>query len=183
MTRDIKILSLTLLLAATGLTTAAATETRKLESLIRNELIYPRELYYTIPFETSDAAVDGGHLSAGEELEKMKMIKIEREGDRIRFVPAKDTFDVIRQNVNMGYKIESLSILLCTADIMVKEIKHADGKTTVYGETYLKNKTKAYEGIVAALPSEKRREYLPRKIEWQITGGEGSPEITERAAE
>lgn len=169
-----------MLLIATWLRTATASETGKFKSAISSEFIYPRELYYTIPFEISAAAFDNGYLIVGEELEKMKIVKIERQGNRIRFIPAKDTYDVIKQNVNLRYDIESLAILLCAVDITVKEIKQADGKIMIYGETYLKDKTKVYESIIAVLPSEKRREYLPQKIEWQMMGGAGTPNITER---
>ncbi|MBF0521274.1 MAG: hypothetical protein HQK92_16300 [Nitrospirae bacterium] len=155
-----------------------------LRKIISEELVYPRECKYllpaVLPATNKNAAENEEYERVSKVLEKMDVIKLVPFGKSTKIVPAKNTYDILKQNVDMSYELISINIVLGTWDVELKQ-QHKDSEgITVKGFREIKNKTKLYKPVTEVLSKNNVRLYIPAEVQWRITNKNKEYKVSER---
>ncbi|MBF0555753.1 MAG: hypothetical protein HQK96_14585 [Nitrospirae bacterium] len=152
-------------------------------TIIKEELIYPRECRYiipaVIPSKEHDVRKNEEFLTVAKKLESMGIVKLTQNNGINRIVPDENNYDVVQQNVNMNYELVSVNLVMGTWDIIVTEVKTAASKTIAIGQKFLKT-TRLYKPVTSVLDDEQRKLYSDTPMEWEISMEKGSPEVKEK---
>jgi len=155
----------------------------RFESIVRDEMIYPRELSYampvTLPAMNSNDAKNREYNLIADALKEKGIIDIAYEGGIKRIVPRYETFNIIRQNVNIKYEIQSLNLILGQWDIEVTGMETPDGRVVLTGRRFASRTTSIYETVLNILPQRDRRSFTSLPMRWVIEDVNGRRAVSE----
>ncbi|MBF0466997.1 MAG: hypothetical protein HQK94_18175 [Nitrospirae bacterium] len=157
---------------------------RETANIIKEELIYPREVKYmlpaVIPSKAHDVRKNEEFTTVAKKLESMGVIKLKQEDGITKLVPDENNYDIIQPNVNVNYELVSVNIVLGTWDIVVTEVKTVASKTIAIGQKFIK-RTRLYEPVMGIFDDNQRKLYSDTPMEWEIVMEKGSPEVKEKS--
>ena len=161
-----------------------ADDFRSVKKLIKNEMIYPRRCKYLVPASIPSKEVAGDknekYLKILKTLRKMELVELLYEKGVTKVDPAKNTYDIIKRNINLQYELLSINLVLGTWDIELDGVKTSGAKTIVTGRRILKNPTRLYNTVIDSLPNEEKKKYRDIQVQWKITKEKDQIKVVEK---
>lgn len=185
MEKNLGIILLILAVSVLQATDAPAKDLRGLRSIIRTELIYPRELTYNLPavLPAKDAsyAKNLEYLRVVDALEKRGIVKRVSEGESTRVDVPENNFDIVRRQVNMRYEVLIVNLLLGEWDIEIESVEVEKGKMVVRGRCLVRKTTRIFRTVIDSLPVDERKKYSSTPMRWTIEKVDGADAVSEKA--
>ncbi|KWT91550.1 hypothetical protein [Candidatus Magnetominusculus xianensis] len=187
MTYKVLIFMKVIVLTATMLlfTNSVFAETiKEVERIIRTEMPYPRDDRYTIPAILPDSKSTDKknqlYLKIANALEGKGLIKLITQGSVTKIQPVENTYDIVHQNLDQKYVLQSVSIILGVFRMKAISMHTQGDKTIVSGERLLMNKTSACDILLKLLPEGEVKDYSPSPVQWIIQRRNGQVNVTEK---
>ncbi len=174
-----------LLLVAIGIGSPCYAQTlTEIKKIISDELLYPRDVRYTmdsvLPSDRVDHEKNSEWLAVAKRLGEAGLIRLSNAPGNTLLSGTEQSLDVVVPSMNLRYETTALNIVLGRWDIDIIKITNVNEVKVVYGKRRVINRSRAYNLVISSILPREAAKYTDKDVVWKIIKNGTSFEVVEK---